>query len=67
MSAQRLPFSRPQGIWQSQIFKKGISSRDAGGQLEGMSLGQELISYSITASAGNAGESPDPQAVPLPW
>lgn len=67
MSVQQLPFSRPQGIWQFQILKKGISSREARGQPEGMSLGQELISYGITASPGSAGESPDPQAVPLPW
>jgi len=67
MSAQQLPFSQPQGMWQFQILKKGISRRDARGQLEGRSLWQELISYSITASAGSAGESSDPQAVPLPW
>lgn len=32
-----------------------------------MSLWQELISYSITASAGNAGKSPDSQEMLLPW
>lgn len=67
MPVQQLPFSQPQGIWQFHILKKGASSRDAQGHLEGMSLGQELISYSITDSAGSAGESPGPQAVPLSW
>lgn len=60
MSVLQLPFSQPQSIWQFQILKKGVSSRDAQGQPGGRSLGQKLISLST-------GESPDPQLVPLPW